>query len=87
MSDINTNAAITPNVNPNKRTRTEEAIKRQTLTRVKNELNADAAKLAAGTGQPYVTPTKEAISAECKKRWLLRLERLKPKEDVSEYFD
>lgn len=81
------NEVIAPNVNQTKKPRSEESIKRQTLTRAINELKGDAAKLAAGTGQPYVAPTKEQIAVECKKRWQQRLDRLKPKEDLSAYFD
>lgn len=74
-------------VQETKKPRSEVSIKRMILTRVRKDLAEAAAKRAKETGGSYIEPTDEEITAECKKRWQNRLDRLKPKEDVSKYFD
>jgi hypothetical protein len=81
--------AVEANIEPEvktKRTRDEKTIKRQILTNVKKYL-ADLASKRVEAGEEYSAPTKDQISDECKKRWQEHLDRLKAKEDVSDYFN
>lgn len=83
---MNGNEASNENIVAAKKQRDKVTVKRQILTNVRKSLATHAAKNARTTGE-YIPPTKAEVRTECLKRWHQHLDRMKGKEDVSEYFD